>query len=83
MALRGSPRRGAVPLLGDVLRAAKPQNGVIHDMSVFEGQLPSADELGESARVRTAELHKPAWRGYAANRLPGKWKGQSRYTYTF
>lgn len=51
------PRDGAVRLLGDVPRAANPQNAVIDDMTVFEGQLPAADKPGEAARVRAAELH--------------------------
>ena len=46
---RGLTPNGAVPLQDDVLRAANPQNAVIDDMTVFEGQLPAADEPGETA----------------------------------
>src|SRR5579884_3326391 len=55
----------AVGLLDDVHRAANPQNAVIDDMTVLEGQLPTADEPRESPRVRTAKVHHAgvAWVG--------------------
>lgn len=53
----------AVPLLDDVLGASDPEDAVIDDMTIFEGQLSAADEVGESARLRAAELHhaRAAW----------------------
>jgi hypothetical protein len=76
VALRQGLRpNGAVPLLDDVPRAANPENAVIHDMTVFEGQLPAADELGESARVRAAELYQAGVARVGGQLLAGNVEG--------
>src|SRR5271155_4695746 len=72
---RGLPSNGTIALLDDVLRAANPQNAVIHDMTVFEGQLPAADEPGESAWVRAAELHQAGVTWGGSQLLAGKVEG--------
>ena len=46
-----------VPFLDNVFRAANPQNAVIDDMTVFEGQLSTANDPGKPSRVRTPEFH--------------------------
>jgi len=71
----GLPPGGAVPCLNDVLRAANPQNAVIHDMTIFEVQLPAADEPGETARVRAAELHQAGVAPVGGQLLAGNVEG--------
>src|SRR5579863_6615304 len=66
------PRDGAVRLLVDVPRAANPQNAVIHDMTVFEGQLSAADKPGETTRVRAPELHHAGVARVGGQLLPWK-----------